>query len=175
MNATAYRRPEPNEYHEFYAGYVDDVPNGDIFELFANQIGEFHELLTGISSVEASKLHSPYTWTIKQVVGHLIDAEKIFGCRLHRFACIDDTPLPGMEQNPYVDNLDYTSVSLNELTDELEFTRRSNLGFLRRLAMEAWDYGGTVDGNFISVRALAYIMVGHIQHHLKIVRQRIGK
>ena len=167
------RRPKTDEYNEFYAGYVQHVPDGDLFQQLESQIREVRDCFTGKSESEFSKLHPPYTWTLKQVVGHLIDAEKLFGWRAHRFGCGDETPLPGMNQNPYVDALDYQSIEMEALVDELDFARKANISFLRRLAPEDWDRIGTADGNPITVRALAYILVGHINHHFAIVRKRL--
>lgn len=174
MSESSLRRPFSDEYNEYYQGYLDCVPEGDLFETLENQIGYFQDVFGKISDEEASKLHDPYTWTIKQVAGHLIDAEKLFGWRAHRFGCGDETPLPGMEQNPYVDAIDYTQISLAELADELEHTRRSNFSFLKRLSSESWDRTGTADGNSITVRALAYMLVGHINYHMRIVEKRVA-
>lgn len=174
MSKNAPRRPQPGEYHEYYSGYIECVPAGDLFEMLECQITDFQNTLQKISDEDASILHGSYTWTIKQVVGHLIDVEKLFGWRAHRFGCGDESPLPGMEQNPYIDALDYTQTTTKQLADELEFTRRSNLSFLRRLPTEAWDRSGIASGNSMSVRALAYILVGHINHHMQIVEQRVN-
>jgi len=153
---------------------VDCVPNGDLLELLENQIGELKGLLKRISEEEAAKLHEPYTWTIKQVAGHLIDSEKLFGWRAHRFGVGDETPVPGMEQNPYVDGMDYTKISLTQLADEWEFARRSNLSFFRRLSNKAWDNVGIASDNPITVRALAYLLVGHIIHHIQVMEKRVA-
>ena len=168
------RRPETGEYHEYFGAYLACVPEGGLFELLESQISGVRSDLHAISDEGASRLHEPYTWTIKQVMGHLIDAEKLFGWRAHRFGCGDETPLPGMDQNPYVDAIDYTKTVLPQLIDELDFTRRSNLSFLRRLPEMAWDRKGTASGNPVTVRALAWILVGHINHHMAIVRKRVS-
>ena len=167
-------RPAASEYNQYYGPYIDCVPDGDLLELLENQIGELKGLLKGISDEEATKLHEPYTWTIKQVAGHLIDSEKLFGWRAHRFGVGDETPVPGMEQNPYVDGMDYTKISLAELADEWELARRSNLSFFRRLSNKAWDNVGTASDNPITVRALAYLLVGHIIHHIQVMEKRVA-
>ena len=174
MNDNALRHPQPDEYHEYYAGYIACVPEGDLFDQLTRQIEYFQNRLQRISNEDASVLHSPYTWTIKQVIGHLIDAEKLFGWRAHRFGCGDETPLPGMDQNPYIEAMDYNTPTVRQLADELELVRRSNLSFLCRLPTEAWDRSGIAAGNSMTVRALAYVLVGHINHHMQIVEQRAG-
>jgi hypothetical protein len=166
--------PGKDEYAEFYGVYIGKVPDGDIVEQFKSQIGEFRSVLDGIDEPSAGVLHEPYTWTIKQVVGHLIDAERVFGYRAHRFACGDVRPILGMEQNPWVDNMDYETPTLAELTDELEYSRRANHSFFKRIAPAAWDRKGEADGKAITVRALAYCMVGHVTYHLDIIQSRLS-
>lgn len=167
-------RPSENDYAKYYFTYIGKVPDGDIIEQLENQITEFRSTLDTIEESNASVLHEPYTWTIKQVVGHLIDCERTFGYRALRFGCGDLRPILGMEQNEWVNNTDYDSPTLAELVFELELSRRSNLCFFRRLKPEAWDWKASADGNDMSVRALAFCLVGHITHHLDIVRQRIA-
>ncbi len=167
-------RPAAEEYNAYYDGYIQHVPEGDLFELMAAQVDELNEVFDGVSNDVAETLHAPYTWTLKQLLGHLIDAEKIFGCRAHRFGCGDLQALPGMEQNQYVDGLDFSGCQLGDLVAELQHLRRGNLAFFKRLSNEAFDHVGTADGNPISVRALAYIMHGHVAYHLVIARKRLA-
>lgn len=168
------RPPTADEYFEYYGTYVRLVPAGDLLGAAESQIGELREFFRTVSEQDASRLHPPYTWTIKQVVGHLIDAERIFGNRLHRFSSGDLQPLPGMDQNPYVANHDYTSPALQSLVEELLCCRQANLLLLRRIKSRAWDNRGVASDHPVTVRALAYILVGHIQHHMQIVRKRLG-
>lgn len=165
--------PEPDESFEFYHNYIRHVPPGNILELAQRQIEDLRSVFRRVSASEETKLHPPYTWTLKQVVGHLIDAERIFADRLHRFAAGDLQPIPGMDQNDYVNNYDYEKPSLAMLVDELVLCRQANVLLLQRLKPTAWDQRGVASGNPVTVRALAYILVGHIEYHLKIVRQRL--
>lgn len=167
-------RPAKTEYAEYYGRYIKRVPDGDILQLLEDQIEEFTAVLGAIPEDRATILHNPYTWTIKQVTGHMIDVEKVFGYRAHRFACNDLRPIRGMEQDDFVENLDYDATRLSDLTIELKCARRSNLLFLRRIPQSAWDRIGTADGNVISVRAIAYTLAGHITHHLEIIRNRLA-
>ncbi len=168
------RPPAKNEYAPYYGLYIARVPDGNIVSHFESQIGEFRAVLNAIDEFAANVLHGPYTWTIKQVVGHLIDAERVFGYRVLRFGSGDSRPIIGMEQNPWVDNTDYRTPRLAELVEEWEYSRRANLCFFRRLRPDAWDWKGTADGNEITVRALAYCLVGHIIHHLEIIKLRVA-
>lgn len=169
-----YRRPQAEEYGEYYAGYVSKVEGSNIIEQFSTQLDLLKSVCGHISDDDASRPHEPYTWTIKQVFGHLIDAEKVFGYRAHRFAAGDKTELPGFDHTPYVENFDYSSVSLDELLNEFQSLRQGNLLFFERLQPENWDFSGTASGATCTVRALAYILVGHVEHHLDIVKKRIG-
>lgn len=174
MNLTTTTRPEAEEYAPYYGLYINRVPPGDIIDQLENQISEFSDVLNSVSEEQACVLHDPYTWTIKQVVGHMIDCEKVFGYRAHRFACNDLRPILGMEQNDFVDNLDYDLPLLSDMAIELKCSRRSNLLFFKRIPENAWSRTGVADGNTISVRAIAYILVGHIIHHLEIIKQRVA-
>ena len=167
-------RPDKSEYAEYYGNYINLVSDAEILNQLASQIGEFRNVLDSISEDQASVLHEPYTWTIKQVVGHLIDVEKVFGYRALRFGSGDVRPILGMEQDSWVDYTDYETPTLEALVEELEYSRKANLCFFKRLKPEAWNSQGTADGNEITVRALAYILVGHIIHHLDIVKQRVA-
>ena len=126
-------KPAEGEYGEFFAGYVLKVDSENVIEFLANQLTQIRELLEDVSENKAIQTDPPYRWTLKQVTGHLIDGEKIFGYRLHRFACGDSTTLPGFEHEPYVENLDYVSVSLRELLEEFSHLRRANLLFMERM------------------------------------------
>ena len=168
------RTPDPGESFEYYHRYIRNVPSGNILDLARGQVEELRAVFDRVSECEATKLHQPFTWTLKQVVGHLIDAERIFVDRLHRFAAGDVQPIPGMDQNDYVNSFDYDSPSLGELVDELTLCRQANVLLLNRLKVSAWDQGGVASGHAVTVRALAYILVGHIEYHLKIVKRRLS-
>lgn len=169
------RRPSKDEYSDYYETYIGKVPDGDCFSQLESQIGELESFFASVTEAQASTLHPPYTWTIKQVVGHLIDAERIFADRLHRFSCGDPQPQPGMEQDPYVANQDYESPSLKVLLDELLYCRKANLLLIRRLKPSAWDNRGIASGNPFTVRALIWILIGHIRHHMEIVKRRLSR
>lgn len=167
------RRPLPTEFAEYYGRYIGLVPDGNVVQLMQDQIPDFRAVLDRIPEEASRVLHEPYTWTIRQAVGHLIDVERVFAYRALRFASGDARSIIGMEQNEWVENTDYETPSLRDLTDELESCRQANLHFFRRLPDEAWDRGGEADGNAVTVRALAWIMVGHITHHLGIIDSRV--
>ena len=165
---------DPSEYAEYYNTYISLVGDNDIVAQMEDQVRDLGTISEQISEEEASIIHAPYTWTIKQVVGHLIDAEHVFSYRALRFASGDFQPLVGMDQNPWVANSDYDSPSFKDLMDELAHLRMANILLFRRIKPEAWDHRGLADNKEITVRALAFCMVGHITHHLNIIKKRVA-
>jgi uncharacterized damage-inducible protein DinB len=119
-------------------------------------------------------VHPPYAWTIKQVISHLIDGERIFAYRLLRIARGDTTPLPGFDENEYAKTARTDQLKLGDLVNEFETVREATLSLLHNLPEEAWTRTGTANGFAVSARALAWIMVGHVNHHIVIIRKRLG-
>jgi hypothetical protein len=167
-------RPAPSEYAAPYRGYVDLVRESDIVKTLGEQLDEVLALLHPVPETDGNVRHPPYTWSVKEVVGHLIDADRIFGCRALRFARGDTTPLPGFDENPYVRAAEFDRCPLAELIDEFECIRRSHLWLFRHLPEAAWSRSGQASGHAVSVRALAFIMAGHARHHIGILRQRLA-
>ncbi len=167
-------RPGRDEYFAYYDTYVSKVPDGDIIQQLKAQLQELEAVLGSLPDEVGDRVHAPYTWSIKQVVGHLIDAERIFADRLHKFAMGDQQEQPGMDQDVYIASADYTQVRLRALLDELLYSRQANVLLIERLTNEAWDRRGIASGHPVTVRALAWMLAGHIIHHLRIVKQRLG-
>jgi hypothetical protein len=167
-------RPDTSEYADPYRAYVALALEEEIVPAMRAQLVDEFALLKTAPEHEFSRRHPPYTWSIKQVVGHLIDAERIFGCRALRFARGDATPLPGFDENSYVELGEFDRRSPADLLAELDTVRQSQLFLFENLTDDAWDRRGLASGHEVSVRALAYIMVGHVRHHLAIVRKRLS-
>jgi hypothetical protein len=165
-------RPQPGEYASYYQRYVDLATEDDIVAALDAQSHETSTLLGGIAEQQAAHRYEPDKWTIKQLVGHICDSERIFAYRALRIARGDTTPLPGFEQEPYVANAASDDRSIADLAEELAAVRRANVMMLRALPEEAWSRVGTASDNPVSVRALAFIMLGHERHHLRILRER---
>ncbi|HEY0515376.1 MAG TPA: DinB family protein [Thermoanaerobaculia bacterium] len=165
-------KPEESEYLPYYGKYISLVPEGDILATLDEQIGETAAFLRAIPETQAGFRYAPGKWSIREVVGHLIDAERVFAYRALRFGRDDRTPLPGFEENDYVRNASFGALPLGDLVAELESVRRSTLFLLRHLDAEAWTRRGLANGAEISVRALAYIMAGHELHHRGLLRDR---
>jgi hypothetical protein len=166
-------RPEPTEYAPAVASYVALVPEDDILAVLDSQGEEMIGLLRAVSEEQGGVRHPPYTWSIKEVVGHLIDSERIFAARALRFARADTAPLPGFDEQPYVHVAGFDRLPLAALVAELEAARRSHVWLFRNLPAEAWPRTGVANGHEVSVRALAYILAGHARHHTAILRRRL--
>ncbi len=165
-------RPEKNEYAAYYETYVSLVEETDIVAVLENQIAEMQNLFAEITEEKAAFAYAEGKWTIKNLVGHLSDGERIFAYRALRFARADETALPGFEQDGYIENANFDRVSLADLVEEFILLRRANLLFFKNLPVEAWTRGGAASDNFVSVRAIAYIMVGHVRHHINVLKTR---
>jgi hypothetical protein len=167
-------RPDSTEYAPYYTKYVDLVPEEDIVSAMQSQLGETIGLLKGIPDREAHVHHHPYTWSIKDVIGHVTDSERVFGYRALRFARGDSTPLPGFDENPYVQAAQFNQQPLSDLVAGFDAVRRSTMCLFQSLADAAWRNRGIANGDEVSVRGLAYIIVGHERHHMAIVRRRLS-
>ncbi len=166
------KRPEPSEYADFYAGYVSQVPDGDVVDLLATEIDQTTQLLQGLSPEKGDHRYAPDKWSIKELVGHMIDAERAFGFRALCFARSDPAKLPGFEQDDYVKASNAGRRPLTELVDELRAARHANVAFFRGLDEEDWSRRGTASDCEFSVKGLAYITLGHELHHRRVLKER---
>lgn len=165
-------RPEKNEYAEFYANYVSLVEETDIISVLQNQPEELQKLLAGISVEKENFRYAEGKWSFRELLGHIIDGERVFSYRVLRISRGDQTPLAGFEENFYVANSNFNNRPLAGLLEEFSLLRQSNVLLFKNLTEEAWQRTGTASDATVSVRALAYIMVGHIRHHANILRER---
>src|SRR5579862_3088382 len=148
-------RPATDEYAPPFAPYIKLVPEGDILKTLDEQLGRLQALLKPLSEAQALTLHAPYTWTLKQVLGHLTDCERIFGYRALRLARNDATPLPGFDENQFMQFADFNAWPMSELIEEFSLVRRGHLQLFRHLAPEAWQRRGTIIDHAMTPRALA--------------------
>ena len=170
-NAT---RPNSNEYAPPFGKYVELVPKGDVVSILATQLDDLQQTLSNVAETDALKLHPPYTWTAKQVVGHIIDSDRVFGHRAHWIARNGGTPLAGFDETAFMDAADFNRWSLAELLEEFAHVRRGNIALFQHLDPAAWTRQGVASDHPATVRAMAYVMAGHVQHHLGILQQRLS-
>jgi uncharacterized damage-inducible protein DinB len=167
-------RPWNDEYARFYANYISKVPNGDLLNFLDLQPGEFIGLVNDLTDEQAMQPPAPGKWSVKQVLGHLCDTERVMGYRALRFARGDQKELQGFEQDDYVAAANSNARSTTELLAELKSVRGATLTLLESLTDEESKRTGVANGNPVSVRALAYVIGGHAQHHLELLRKQFG-
>ncbi len=165
-------KPQPDEYNAYYQRYTSLVPEGDILAILASQWTETRALLSSIPESRGTYRYTPQKWSIKEVLGHLIDSERIFTYRALRISRGDITPLPGFEQDDYARNAGSDAVSLASLIEELDAVRRATILLFQHMSPEATGRRGTASGNAISVRALAWIVAGHELHHREVLKSK---
>ena len=166
------RRPEPSEFDPYYGTYVDLVPDGDVLTLLATQVRDTVTMLLSLSNAQADFRYAPGKWSIKEVIGHVIDTERVFAYRALRFARGDVTPLAGYEQDDYVDQAAFAGRALPDLLAELGSVRAATVHLLSPLTDEEVMRRGVANGLEFSVRAIAYIIAGHERHHVAGLRER---
>ena len=166
-------RPDAAEVPPGLAGYVGKVREGeDIMALLESQLGEIRSAFERFPEARGTYRYAPGKWSVKELVNHLSDTERIFCYRALRFARGDVTPLPPFDENAYAMEMHADGRSLADLLGELSDVRRATLSFFRGLRGEAWTRRGIASGKEVSVRAMAYAIAGHARHHLEVLAER---
>jgi hypothetical protein len=165
-------RPDHTEAAEYYFTYINKVPDGDICAILERQQADTLALLNGVSDEQSLHRYAPDKWSIREVVAHLNDTERVFAFRALWFARGFDSPLPSFDQNVAVPASGADARSWASHVDEFVAVRQATVVLFRNMAPEAWSRRGTASGNPFSVRALAWIAAGHVAHHAGIVRDR---
>jgi hypothetical protein len=166
------RKPESVEYVPYYDRYISLVPGNDILNTLEQQLPETVDLLSARKEQEGEFRYAPGKWSVKEVLGHLIDSERVFAYRALRISRSDLTPIEGFEQDDYVRNGPFGHCRLSDLVEEFAWVRKATLCLFRSLDEKAWMRRGVANQNEISVRALAYIIAGHELHHRKILQDK---
>lgn len=165
-------RPEKTEYDPYYETYVSLVPDGDIVDILEAQAAEVDHLFSGIPEEKGPYAYAEGKWTIKELLGHLVDGERMFMYRTFRISRGDKTPIEGFEQDGYIENARSNSRSFADLIEEFTALRRANVIAYRHFSDEDWARTGTANQVEITPKALVYVAAGHITHHLNILRGR---
>jgi hypothetical protein len=165
-------RPEPTEYADFYANYISQVPGSDALSVLEAQRVQMLQLFAGRSERDGSFRYAPGKWTVKEVLGHITDAERIFTYRALRIGRGDQTPLPTFEQDDFVRNGEFGKRTLSGLVEEFAAVRGASLALFRSFQEEAWPRRGVASQKEVTVRALAFITAGHQIHHRTILEER---
>ncbi|HJW09882.1 MAG TPA: DinB family protein [Holophagaceae bacterium] len=166
-------RPVAEDYPSAYAGYISKVPEeADVVEMLALQPLELKAIFGEMTDDQAMYRYEPGKWSLKQLLGHLADAEREFGHRAFRFSRADPTPLPGFDEDAYVANGTAEMQPLAELLDEFMHLRSANLSLIRNLRPAAWELRGVANGKEGTVRTYVFVLAGHMRHHLDVLRDR---
>ncbi|MGG2092261.1 DinB family protein [Bacillus sp. S13(2024)] len=166
------KRPEANEYNPYYATYINLLPEGDIVHILEGQMKETNLLLKDISESEGHFRYAPNKWSIKEVIGHIADTERIMGYRLLSIARGETAELPGYNDDMYVLRAAFDKQSMQDLLENLTVVRQSTVHLLKSLDKEAWLQRGIANNSEVTVRALANIIAGHELHHRQIIKER---
>jgi hypothetical protein len=164
------KRSEQIEYTEDYEDYVSLVEETDIVSAMRKQLTEVENLFASIPEEKGEFAYAEGKMTIKELLGHLIVGERVFSYRALRISCGDQTPLPGFDQDLFIANGNFNSISLADLSQEFSNICQANIIFFQNLNDEAWSRTGTVNDTPVSVRALAFNMVHHVRHHINSLR-----
>jgi len=172
MTTAAIPRPRADEFKAYYGKYIERVPNGDLLPILEQQIAATTAMIRGLSEAQGNHRYAPEKWSIKEVIGHVIDSERIFAYRALRIARGDATPLPGFKQDDYVPTGGFDRRTLRDLADELAAVRQATIHLFRHLDDEALHRRGTASEHRMTLRALAYIIAEHELHHVNILRPK---
>jgi hypothetical protein len=165
-------RPDRTEAAEYYFTYIDQVPAGDICAILHGQLPDALALFQGVSEERSLYRYAPDKWSLRQVLGHLNDTERLFVARAFWFARGFDTPLPSFDQTVAMRTSGADERSWASHVEEFQVVRAATLAFFEQLPAEAWQRRGIASDNPFTVRALAFIAAGHVAHHTRILRER---
>jgi uncharacterized damage-inducible protein DinB len=164
-------KPEQDEYAEYYGKYISLV-DGDVLPMLDAQPSELHTMFGALPEEKGTYKYADDKWTLKEVLSHLIDCERIFAYRMLRISRGDMTPIEGFEQDGYIESSNANNRSFRELLDEFDLQRRADMLLVRNLSDEAIKRRGTASDYTVSVRALVYMLAGHVRHHVNILKER---
>lgn len=173
MTPTTLSRPDASEYKPYYHTYIEPIADQNALELLAAQRDAL-EPLRKLDDAQALHRYAPGKWSVKEVIGHVTDAERIFSYRLLRIARGDRTPLAGFDQDPYIAAAKFDRFPIAAMIDAFRTSRDATLSIASQVGEEDWPRTGTASDSPISARAIAYLIVGHASHHFQILRSKYG-
>lgn len=166
------RRPDPSEHAPYFSRYIDLVPELDILAALEKQSVETQKVLSAIDETRGNFRYAPDKWSIKQLAGHLEDSERVFTYRALTFGRGGTVALPGFDEKDFMANSTFDASTMKQRTEGLANIRRATLGLFRGFDDAAWERAGIASDNKVTVRALAYMTLGHERHHLNVLRER---
>jgi hypothetical protein len=167
-----HNRPAPGEYPAYYGTYIDLVPEGSLNNRLSNQLEDTVALLSGLTETQESFQYAPGKWTVKEVLGHITDTERIMSYRLLRMSRGDKTPLAGYDDEHYVKEATFNTRPMSDLLQEFAAVRHSTIALLSGLPEGVWNRKGIANADEVSVNAIAFIIAGHELHHVKLIKEK---
>ena len=171
---SGFARPEESEYNAYYRHYVASVPDGDVFSFLHSQAAEVASRMYNVLPEQEEHRYAEGKWSVRQVLGHMCDTERIFSYRLLCMARGDTASLPGMDQDVFMNGSRFEDRSLEAIADEYATIRAATISLVESLDPEDADRSGLASGFPFTVRALLWIIAGHTQHHLNVLEERYG-
>ena len=168
------RRPFPVEHDAYYRTYIEAVPDGDIMDILVRECSRTVDFLSGIPEEKADWSYSEGKWSVAEVIGHIVDTERVFSYRAMRMARGDKTPLASMDQDEFVNGANFNARKLDSLAREFQFMRSANIELFESFSDSDLDRRGIASGMEFTVRALVYITAGHAIHHVRVLHERYG-
>ena len=165
-------KPAQNQYPEYYQKYIDKVPDGNILEIFKANKAKNIELLSTLSDKQAEHRYAEGKWSIKEVLGHIIDTERIFACRVLRMARNDKTNIPQYEHDVYVTEAKFDNFSISNLIEQYKVLGNSTLSLFNSFDEESWERVGISGGKEFIVKCFPYILAGHELHHFGVLKEK---
>ena len=168
-------KPNPNEVPDFYRGYIDSCIETDLIDALNNGLAEASEFINSIPGQKENYSYAEGKWTVKEVLIHIIDAERVFGYRAMRFSRLDETPLAMFKENHYTPNSNAAARDIPSIKKEFEGLRNSNIEMFKGMNQQMMDFIGIANNNKMSVKAIGWMIAGHTKHHIKVLREKYLK
>ncbi len=165
-------RPKKEEYSSYFDLYIKKIPDVDILKYMEEQTNEFDELFSELTEGDSLFVYEEGKWSIKEVIGHIVDTEWIFGVRALRFARRDKIELPQFDENEFVRNANFNDQPLDNLIEQFRAIRLSNLLLFDSFSEEMLTLQGNAAGNRMSVRTIPFVLAGHVKHHMDVIKER---
>lgn len=166
------QKPDTNTYGQYYQKYVDSLPSGNILEILSNQLETFTPFIKKLTKDQLAYAYEPGKWTVRQSLVHIFDTERVFAYRILAISRGEQQPLPGFDQNEWIDSLDLAHRTAHDLAEEFITIRNATHSLARSLTEEQWKRSGTASGSAAQPYAIIWIIAGHLQHHINLYKQR---
>lgn len=164
--------PQQNEYNPYYEKYISLIPDGDILVFLKNQHEELQALLRDVTNEKGEYRYAPGKWSLKEVLGHMADTERVMSYRLLAISRGETAAFPSFDQDEYVENANFNELQLSDILSDLALVRQSTCSLIASLSIDAQKRSGSVANYPTTARALAYIIAGHELHHLAIIKEK---